>query len=292
MKILILGALGQLGWELQRTAPEKIDIIPLDYQDVDISDKNATIRMIAGYSPDWIINAAAYTAVDKAEEEKKDAFAVNEKGAANTAIAAMETGARLIHISTDFVFDGIKSAPYTPDDNTAPLSVYGLSKLMGERCVLDIAGKNAIIIRTSWLYSIHGNNFVKSMIRLMSNKTEISIVADQVGTPTWARGLAEAIWNFMKKQEIHGIFHWSDSGIASWYDFAVAIKEESMAIGLLKNNIAIKPIGTIDYPVLAKRPCYSVLDKSLTWNTLGYYALHWRESLRKMLRELKENSDA
>lgn len=292
MRVIIFGALGQLGWELQRTAPEKIDIIPLDYEDVDISDKNSVIRIVARYSPDYIINAAAYTAVDKAEEEKEDAFAVNETGAENIAFAAMKAGAKLIHISTDFVFDGMKSTPYTTDDATAPLSVYGQSKLMGEKHVKDIAGKNALVIRTSWLYSMHGNNFVKSMLRFMGNKPEIGIVADQIGTPTWAKGLAEAIWDFTKKEGIHGIFHWSDSGVASWYDFAVAIKEEAMAIGLLAHDITIKPIGTVDYPVPAKRPCYSVLNKGLTWNSLGYYALHWRESLRKMLKELKENSDA
>ncbi len=292
MRVMLFGALGQLGWELRRTAPEKIDIIPLDYEDVDISDKNAVIRIVAGHSPDYIINAAAYTAVDKAEEKKEDAFAVNETGAANIAFAAMKAGAKLIHISTDFVFDGMKSTPYTTDDATAPLSVYGLSKLMGEKHVLDIANKNALVIRTSWLYSMHGNNFVKSMLRFMGNKTEIGIVADQIGTPTWAKGLAEAIWNFIKKQGIHGIFHWSDSGVASWYDFAVAIKEEAMAIRLLTHDITIKPIGTVDYPVPAKRPCYSVLNKGLTWNSLGYYAPHWRESLRKMLKELKENTDA
>lgn len=292
MRVVIFGALGQLGWELQRTAPEKIDIIPLDYEDVDISDKNGVIQMVAGYSPDYIINAAAYTAVDKAEEEKEDAFAVNETGAANIAFAAIKAGAGLIHISTDFVFDGMKSTPYTTDDATAPLSVYGQSKLMGEKHVVDIAGKNALVIRTSWLYSMHGNNFVKSMLRFMGDKTELNIVADQVGTPTWAKGLAEAIWDFTKKHGIHGVFHWSDSGVASWYDFAVAIKEEAMAIGLLTHDIPINPIDTVDYPVPAKRPCYSVLHKGLTWNTLGYSAPHWRESLRKMLKELKENTDA
>jgi len=288
MKALITGANGQLGWELQRTRPEGCRIIALNRTELDITDSAAVISLFQQYQPDLVINCAAYTGVDKAESEKEKAFAVNGNGAANIAGAAADVRARFIHISTDFVFDGTKSQPYLPGDNPKPISVYGSSKLQGEKSVLAETANKALILRTGWLYSSHGSNFVKMMLKFMAERDEISVVTDQVGTPTWARDFAKAIYNLADMPHVQGIYHWTDAGIAGWYDFAVAIQEEAFRLGLLKKNIAIKPIRTEDFPTPAKRPPYSVLDKTATWQTLGYTAEHWRTSLRKMLEELKE----
>lgn len=287
MKTLITGANGQLGWELQQAAPQDSEIITLTRETLDITDNAAVISAFQKYSPELVINTAAYTAVDKAESEKNKAFAVNRDGASNIARAANNIKARLIHISTDFVFDGMKSQPYLPNDITNPISTYGASKLQGEQAVLAETKARALIIRTGWVYSSHGNNFVKTMLRLMAEKVELSIVEDQIGTPTWANGLAGAIYKFASQPEIQGIYHWSDTGVASWYDFAVAIQEEAFSLGFLKKCIPIKPIQTKDYPTPAKRPSYSVMDKTATWQTLGYIAAHWRSSLRQMLVRIK-----
>ncbi|MGW8287255.1 MAG: dTDP-4-dehydrorhamnose reductase, partial [Desulfobulbales bacterium] len=244
MKILITGANGQLGWELQRAAPKDFEIITLSRLDLDITDNAAVESAFQEFSPELVINAAAYTAVDKAENEKAKAFAVNGDGAANVAKAATDIKARLIHISTDFVFDGLKSQPYLPDDETNPVSMYGASKLQGEQAVLAETEGNALILRTGWVYSSHGSNFVKTMLRLMAERDEISVVSDQVGTPTWSNGFAGAIYKFAAKPEVQGIYHWSDAGIASWYDFAVAIQEEAFSLDILNNIIPIKPIRT------------------------------------------------
>jgi dTDP-4-dehydrorhamnose reductase len=288
MKILITGANGQLGWELQRVAPKDFEIITLSRLDLDITNNAAVESAFQEFSPELVINAAAYTAVDKAENEKAKAFAVNGDGASNVAKATTDIKARLIHISTDFVFNGLKSQPYLPDDETKPISMYGASKLQGEQGVFAVTEGNALILRTGWVYSSHGSNFVKTMLRLMAERDEISVVADQVGTPTWTNGFAGAIYKFAAKPEVQGIYHWSDAGIASWYDFAVAIQEEAFSLDILNNIIPIKPIRTEDYPSPAKRPPYSVLDKTATWQILGYTAPYWRRSLRQMLIELKE----
>ncbi|MBW2465924.1 MAG: dTDP-4-dehydrorhamnose reductase [Deltaproteobacteria bacterium] len=288
MKVLITGANGQLGWELQRARPNGFEIIALDIQEMDITDSPAVATVIQEYQPDLIINTAAYTAVDKAEEDKDKAFAINANGAAYIAKAAQGCRARLIHISTDFVFDGTKSQPYRPGDRTNPISVYGASKLQGELDVLAKTMNSALILRTGWLYSVHGSNFVKTMLKLMAEKEELRVIADQTGTPTWAGDFARAIYRFADIPDIKGIYHWADAGTASWFDFAVAIQEEAFKLGLLKIRIPVKPIRTEEYPTPAKRPAYSVLDKSSTWKTLGYKASHWRDSLRRMLEELKE----
>jgi dTDP-4-dehydrorhamnose reductase len=288
MKALITGANGQLGWELQRTRPDNWQLIALSRAELDITDRAAVKAVFKQYRPDLVINGAAYTAVDKAEREKDKAFAVNADGAANIARAAAEFQARLIHISTDFVFEGSKSKPYLPGDTPNPLSIYGISKLKGEQAISAATKDAALILRTGWLYSMHGSNFVKTMLKLMAEREEISVVADQAGTPTWTRNLAKAIYDFAAMTEVQGIYHWTDAGIAGWYDFAVAIQEEAFRLGLLKNCIPVKPIRTEDYPTPAKRPPYSVLDKTSTWKTLGYTASHWRLSLKNMITELKE----
>lgn len=289
MKIIVTGAGGQLGWELQRAAPKGVELVALKRADLDITNPEQVNRLLLKETPDWVINAAAYTAVDKAEEETKQAYRINRDGAANIAAACKQVGAKMLQVSTDFVFDGKQSTPYLPTSKPNPLSTYGASKQAGDEAVLQALGDNCTIVRTSWVYSAHGNNFVKTIIRLMSEKSELGIIADQTGTPTWANGLAGAIWN-MVGNNITGIQHWSDYGIASWYDFATAIYEEAVIVGLLNNECTIKPIRTDQYPVLATRPQYSVLDKSATVSKIEIEPQHWRVSLRQMLTELKNLS--
>jgi dTDP-4-dehydrorhamnose reductase len=286
MIVLLTGASGQLGYELQRTVPSTVTLYPFDSRSLDITNQRALDAAIKRVAPDVVINAAAYTAVDKAEEERAKAFAVNAEAPRYLAEACQGSDCRIIQLSTDFVFDGTKSTPYRPEDRVNPLSVYGASKLQGEQHLLELAAKNTLIIRTSWLYSAHGRNFVKTMLRLLSEREQLGVVADQIGTPTHARGLAEAIWGFIAKGSTAGIYHWSDAGVASWYDFAVAIMEEGVASALLQRPIPIRPLQSSDYPTAARRPHYSVLDKTSTWAALNITPQHWRASLREMLREI------
>jgi len=290
MNVLLVGADGQLGLELIKTASGKINFCTYTFEQLDITDPVAVQEVVEKTKPDWVINAAAYTAVDKAEEERDKAFAVNQIGAGNVAKAAKQANVQLVHISTDFVFDGNKSIPYLIDDKPNPLNVYGESKLAGDNEVLAILPDTSAIIRTAWVYSSYGNNFVKTMLGLMSERDELSVVADQIGSPTWANGLAMAIWQIIEKK-IHGLFHWTDAGVASWYDFAVAIQEEALATGILDNShsCTVKPIRTEDYPTAAIRPQNCVLDKTTTWQALGVAPTHWRVALRQMMSELKQH---
>jgi dTDP-4-dehydrorhamnose reductase len=288
MKVLITGAGGQVGWELQQTVSTDIEITALHRVELDIADQAAVMSVIKELQPDLVINAAAYTAVDKAEEEVDRAYKVNVEGAANIARAVEDCSARLIHISTDFVFDGTGTKPYLPGDEPKPSGVYGASKLQGERAVMAETSGRAVILRTAWVYSVHGSNFVKTMLRLMAEREELGVVDDQVGTPTWAKELAKTIWLIAGKTDMQGTYHWTDDGKASWYDFALAIQEEAYGLGLLQKTIPIKPIKTEEYPTPARRPAYSVLDKTSTLEALDCKAPHWRESLIKMLIELKE----
>ena len=285
MKILIIGSNGQLGWELQRTVPQNVDMAALDYPDIDITDEKNLQSVMDEHLPDWIINCAAYTDVDGAEKEADAARAVNCDGAKNIAAQALRINARMVHISTDFIFNGNRSRPYQPLDKPDPKSVYGQTKLDGEKSVESILKQDRLIVRTAWLYSSHGNNFVKTMIRLMDEKEELTIIDDQIGSPTWANGLALTVWAAIH-QNLKGIFHWTDAGVASWYDFAVAIQEEAIRAGLLKKTIPILPIPTRKYPTPAKRPPYSVLDKKDILDALGLEAVHWRSRLKQMIQEL------
>lgn len=283
MKVLIVGSNGQLGWELQRTCPQGIEISAGDYPEIDITNNNVLGSVLDKEAPDWIVNSAAYTHVDGAEKEPEAAHSVNGEGAENLAREALRMNARLVHISTDFVFKGNSSTPYKPTDEPDPQSVYGKTKLSGESAVLTILKENALIIRTAWLYSSHGNNFVKTMLRLMKEKEELTIVEDQIGTPTWANGLANAVWSAVERN-LKGIFHWTDAGVASWYDFAVAIQDEAIDAGILSKRIPILPIPTEKYPSPAARPAFSVLDKRGMLDATGLPAVHWRTQLRQMIR--------
>lgn len=280
MKVLITGARGQLGRALIATAPAGATLDPTDVAELDITDAGAVQRHVAALQPQLVINAAAYTAVDKAESEEAAAHRINAEAVGNLARAAGDTGARLVHVSTDFVFDGRQSTPYAPDATPNPLSAYGRTKLAGEQA----AGAEALIVRTAWVYAAQGGNFVHTMLRLMAERDQVRVVADQIGTPTHATGLAEAIWS-LAARDARGIFHHSDSGAASWYDFAVAIQEEALARGLLTRAVPVEPIATADYPTPAMRPAYSVLDKSATAALIGA-APHWRVQLRRMIEEL------
>lgn len=280
MKVLITGAGGQLGRALQASAPEGARIDAIDIADLDLTDSEAIRTKILTDQPDMVMNAAAYTAVDKAESEEELAGAINAGAVAAIAGALGETGGKLVHVSTDFVFDGTSPTAYRPDDQRSPLSAYGRTKAAGE----DAAGPDALIVRTAWVYTAGGANFVRTMLRLMAERDELSVVADQIGSPTWAPGLARVLWGLAAKQA-NGIYHHSDAGVASWYDFAVAIQEEALALGMLKNAITIHPIATSDYPTPATRPQFSLLDCGATRAQLGDGHTHWRQNLRRMLKE-------
>lgn len=285
MKALIFGGAGQVGRALQQYAPDKIQLQVMTRTTCDLTDLNAINSAVHDSKPDLVINAAAYTAVDKAETEAEVANAINALAAGQVADAADKVGARLIHISTDFVFDGALSRPYRPDDATGPLSVYGRTKRDGEIAVAAVAS-NSLIVRTSWVYASEGMNFLRTMLRLMRERNEISVVADQIGTPTHNVSLAKAIWT-LAETDLTGTCHFTDAGIASWYDFAVAITEDASAMGLLERPVVVIPISTDKYPTAAKRPSYSVLDKTIAWKALGASAPHWRVNLRAALKELK-----
>jgi len=283
--VLITGADGQLGYELQRTVLAGYECIATDKDDLDITNADAVNTFVSKLKPDIIVNSAAYTAVDKAEEETELATAINTTGAANLAQVCKDNDIQFMQISTDFVFDGKGHTPYLVDAPAEPEGMYGKTKQAGDVLVKKILGDDAFIIRTSWLYSANGNNFVKTMLRFMKEREELGIIADQIGTPTWANSLAQAVWQAIDKN-ITGIHHWSDAGVASWYDFAYAIMEEGVELGLLDKTISINAITTADYPTPASRPCYSVMDKTTTWQALELKSEHWRVALRKMMKEL------
>jgi len=258
---------------------------------LDIADASTVAEYCADVKPQLVVNAAAYTAVDKAESEHDAAHRGNAQGPGVLATVCAEQGIRLIHISTDFVFDGAASQPYRPEAATAPLGEYGRSKRAGEVDVQK-ALPDALILRTGWVYSSFGGNFVKTMLRLMNEREEVSVVADQVGTPTWAHGLAEAVWAAAERPQLRGFYHWSDAGVCSWYDLAVAISEEALALGLLSKPVKVRPIPAADYPTPAQRPAYSVLDKTSSWRDFALEGVHWRRQLRAMLADYKELADA
>ena len=300
MNILVTAKNGQLGWELERYFHESfqksqdwtqcINLHCFDSKELDITDLANIEKVFFEFRPDVVINAAAYTAVDQAESDTESAYAVNEKGVGNLARSCKAIGAKLIHMSTDFVFSANQNTPYQPEDSTGPLSVYGGSKLAGEILAKDILKEDVCVVRTSWVYSVHGNNFVKTMIRLMGEKEQLGVVADQIGTPTSARFLANAIWQlailFDKGEETQPVYHWTDLGVASWYDFAVAIQDFALQEGLLQQAIPVNPIASEQYLTPAARPSYSVMDTSGLRRALSMSGVHWRSALGSMIKEL------
>lgn len=285
MKVLITGHLGQLGNALIRCAPAHATVTAIDRDELDLTKPDEVAAFVDDCAPDLILNAAAYTAVDRAETDQAAAQAVNGDAVGMLARLASKRGAKLVHVSTDFVFGDGASRPIPPNAPTNPLSIYGSTKLDGERQAMA-AAPDVLIIRTAWVYAAHGGNFVKTMLRLMGERSEIRVVADQIGAPTYAPGLAVAMWRLAAGGH-RGIMHYSDAGAASWYDFAMAIQEEALAIGMLDRAVPIIPIPTVDYPTPARRPAYSLLDSSATWAALGGGVPHWRTNLRTMLQELR-----
>jgi dTDP-4-dehydrorhamnose reductase len=287
MRVLLTGAGGQLGTALQRCYPAEVELIATDLAELDLGNSNACRKFVNELQPDWVLSGGAYTAVDKAESEIDLANAVNAGAPRAFAEALLENGkGRLLQISTDFVFSGEQGHPYGLDAVPKPLGVYGSSKAKAEARVLDLLGnERACVLRTSWLYGPVGKNFCLTMLRLLRERPELGVVADQVGCPTHTAGLAAACWKVIEKG-VGGIQHWSDAGAASWYDFAVAIGEEAMALGLLTKPARVHPITTAEYPTPAKRPAYSLMDCSASRKLLELEPLHWREGLRLVLAEI------
>ena len=285
MKILITGANGQLGNEIRELAPEypQFDFRYTDIAELDITNAADVDAYFGLHRPDTIINCAAYTAVDKAETDAETAFLVNATASGNLARAAQANGCFVVHVSTDYVYNGRNYRPYTETDAVNPVSVYGKSKLAGEEQVLQ-SGARAIVIRTSWLYSAFGNNFVKTMIKYGRERDALNVVFDQAGTPTYARDLAIAILDILPKAVVSGntgIFHYSNEGVTSWYDFAKAIHE------LAGISCNVSPISTKDYPTPAQRPFFSVLDKSLIRKSFAIEIPYWRDSLKDCIKRLE-----
>jgi dTDP-4-dehydrorhamnose reductase len=282
-KILVTGSNGQLGKELKHLEAVNplFDFIFLSREDLPIHHFELVRNYFKGYKPTYLINCAAYTAVDRAETEKDLAFQVNGEAVGILAAVCKEYETKFLHISTDYVFDGTEKVPYKEDAHVNPQSVYGVSKLTGEKEALYF-NPDTIIIRTSWVYSAYGKNFVKTMLRLMAEKDSLNIVNDQWGSPTYAADLADAIMQIINSGKWEpGIYHFSNDGIISWYDFAVAIKEMT---GLPCN---LNPITTYQYPTPARRPAYSVLDKTKIQETYDIRLKNWKESLKICLGHLK-----
>jgi dTDP-4-dehydrorhamnose reductase len=290
MNIVVIGKSGQLAWELAQLTNTETTITCLGREQIDITCQQSIIDTLKKYQADAVINASAYTAVDQAESDKENAYNINAIAVENIAIACKKLLLHLVHISTDFVFKGDKGSPYLPHDPIEPLGIYGASKAEGEKAITSIIPNDSCIIRTSWVYSTHGNNFVKTMLKLMADKPELGIISDQIGSPTYVEDLARACL-LAATNKFSGIYHWTDTGVASWYDFAVAIQEIAIEKGLLIKTIPIKPIRTIDYPTPSKRPSYSVLDKTSTIEDFSQLPLiHWRTQLDKMMDKLKKRS--
>ncbi len=282
-KIIVTGAGGQLGQEIQAaadTCPE-FEFIFLSRSELPINDAQRADHYFKTYKPAFCINCAAYTAVDRAETEQEAAFSINGYAVGILADACVQYGSRLIHISTDYVFNGIASSPYKEDDVVDPVNLYGASKLKGEQLAMQNPS-TSLVIRTSWVYSEYGNNFVKTMMRLMRDRENIKVVNDQLGSPTYAADLAMVILSIIKTATWNpGIYHYSNDGIITWYDFALSIKE------LTYSKCNVHPIPSSEYPTPAKRPGYSVLGKKKIIDTYDIVLSDWKESLSRCITKMK-----
>lgn len=286
-RALVLGAGGQLGRALMACSPKNLSVTGVTRDECDITHRTVVQQCLDQLDPQLVINAAAYTAVDDAEDVPDRAFSINAHGPEYLATACAQRSIRLVHVSTDFVFDGQADVPYSPDALTAPLGVYGESKWQGEQAV-EASGANHVIVRTSWVYAASGRNFVLTMLRLMRERPVVRVVNDQTGAPTLARGLAEICWSLALHPKARGTFHWSDAGAITWYEFACGIRDEALSLGLLTSPVSVEPIPTEAFPTKAKRPAYSVLDASQTAEILGLVQRPWRAALRDMLGSLAE----
>jgi dTDP-4-dehydrorhamnose reductase len=304
MKILLTGKTGQLGWELERTLPTIGEVVALDRRALDLADPPSIRRAVSEVRPDLIVNAAAYTAVDRAEDEPELAYAVNAKGPGILAEEAKKIGAALIHYSTDYVFDGRKSSPYTEDDPTGPLNVYGRTKLAGEQAIQAV-GVPYLIFRTSWVYSTRGKNFLLTILRLAQEREELRIVNDQIGCPNWSRAIAEATVGIIKRvsgsenrlmlREGSGIYHMSGAGQAAWYDFAQLILEKVRQPEFQDPSKPLKvrdpiPIPTSDFPTRAMRPAYSLLGSAKLREQFEVQLPDWKEQLEGAMNAIRQGS--
>ncbi len=297
MKVLITGAQGQLGKELLKNIPNDIEVIPTDRETFNLLDLNNCREFIFNNKPDWIINAAAFTAVDLAEDEKEKAMLINSEAPTEIAKALKKTGGKLLHISTDFVFDGKSNIPYKVDVEPNPINIYGKSKLLGENGIKNVLQDNNqyIILRTSWVMGSEGNNFAKTMVKLLKIKDKISVVYDQIGCMTSSKYLSIICWLIIQKditKNIYNqkIFHWTDAGVSSWFDIATTIGEFSFNLNLLKKPAKVIPILSENFPTKAKRPNFSLLDCSATKDVLNIENNYWRFSLLEILQELKSKN--
>lgn len=284
-KVLLTGASGQLGLELKRTAPDWVELYSFTSSELDICDRMACIREIGELDPDIIINAAAYTDVEKAESNSETALKVNCDGAENLAIVAGQNDSRFIHVSTDFVFDGSLNRPLTEDDEPKPLNEYGKSKLAGEKAVRRCLFEDGLIIRTSWLYSPYRKNFVKTILQLLKDKPFLNVINDQRGVPTSTRSLAHVIYK-AAELELSGLYHWCDAGSCSWYEFACEIQKQALELGLLTEKKDILPIPASDFPAKAPRPAYSVMSQKKLATATHTDPLPWQNELQLVLKQL------
>ena len=288
--IVVTGATGQLGQTLAQLWAEsplpQCQLKVLTRSELDIAKAGMTDAVLSELKPSVVVNAAAYTQVDKAESDSESAALVNEQAVGAIARWVAANQARLIHISTDFVFDGTSKTPYTPDQQTGPLGAYGSSKLAGEQQIQALANERSAIVRTSWLYSEFGNNFVKTMLRLMGEKEQLSVVNDQIGSPTSTHGLAVLIFAMILNRNAAGIYHWTDGGSISWFEFALEIQRQAVQEGLLSKAIPISPIPASEYLAPARRPAYSVLDRSRALADFDCPSADWKAQLNRVIKEL------
>ena len=293
MKILLTGAAGQLGHALRQQLPEGVDLIATSRTELDLADADACRAAVLEHRPDWVLNAGAYTAVDKAESEPELALAVNGGAPRAFAEALLETGGRLLQVSTDFVFNGQQGSPYWPGQPRDPLGVYGATKAAGEEAVEQVLGGTGrgVILRTSWVMGPVGKNFALTMLRLHRERgasgQALGVVEDQVGCPTSTASLAAACWRVITANVQEPVLHWSDAGAASWFDVAVAVGELGQELGLLLQPAAVNPLTTAEYPLPAQRPSFSLLDCSSSRRALGLAPTPWRQALRQLLEAVR-----
>ncbi len=296
-KLLLTGADGQLGQTFRANflgsgLTQKYRLLSVDVQEMDLTKKGSISDYLDSHMPALIVNCGAYTSVDTAESEVEAARKINDEAVFYITRWASENSCRVIHISTDFVFDGRKREPYSPLDKTDPLGAYGATKLAGERHLLKLLPKQGVVLRASWLYSEYGHNFVKTMIELMRRKSELGVVNDQIGSPTSAHSLVRVLFRLIERCTISGVFHWCDGGIISWYDFAIEIQKQAHKVGLLAGEIPIKPLTTKEYPTVAMRPSYSALNRVTTLEKLEIHETNWQEELRAVVLQIKALNEA
>ena len=287
MRALIPGSAGLIGTALRSQAPAGVEVIGLDLPQLDITDAAAVQQAIDYHRPNIVLNAAGYLALDKAETtDQVEVMRVNAEGPRNIARAMSPGTGRMVHISTNYVFNGRASMPYQPDDPTDPVSLYGVSKRDGEVAVLETLGARAVVVRTSWVHAAHGNSFMRTILKVLKERGTARVVHDQVGTPTKAQSLAKILWQAALDPAISGTHHWTDAGVASWYDYAVAVAEDGVALGLLPDSVQVVPVTTADYPLVAARPAYGLLAKEATIAVFGTSPPHWRVNVRKSMEEI------